>query len=104
MAAIDQLLAEAPDTDGVFAFNDLLAVGAIRRFQAAGKRVPDDVAVVGCNDVAMASILTPALTTVRIDRNQLGTEAVNLLRALATDDAPPGPVRLPVELVVRDSA
>ena len=99
-----RLLDEHPDVDGVFCFNDVMAVGAIGAALRRGHRVPDDVAVVGCDDIEMGTLLDPALTTIRIDRELLGAEAVRLVRALAEGES--GNVRsvLPVELIVRQSA
>lgn len=100
-----QLLAQMPDLDGVFAYNDLVAIGAIRAAVASGRRVPEDIAVVGCDDIEMSSYVTPGLTTIRLDRSRLSAEAVAALGDLIDS---PGERReavvLGVELVVRESA
>ena len=100
-----QLLAQMPDLDGVFAYNDLVAIGAIRAAISSGRRVPTDIAVVGCDDIEMSTYVTPALTTIRLDRSRLSAEAVAALGDLIDS---PGERReavvLEVELVVRDSA
>jgi DNA-binding LacI/PurR family transcriptional regulator len=102
--AMTELLERQPDLDGVFAANDLMAVGALRVLRAAGRRVPEDVAVVGYDDVELAALTEPALTTVRQPvAEQAATMAELLLRQI--DGTPPGdPVLLPVELVHRDSS
>lgn len=98
------LLAAHPDVDGVFAANDLMALGAFQALADAGRRVPDDVAVVGFDDSPPAASVRPGLTTVRQPVLDMG--AALATRLLVTIDAGvvPEPVLLPTELVVRDSA
>ena len=62
--AMEELLARAPDLDGVFVASDPMAAGALRALRAAGRRVPEDVAVVGFDDAAVAETTDPPLTTV----------------------------------------
>jgi DNA-binding LacI/PurR family transcriptional regulator len=64
-AATRRLLDRAPDLDAVFAASDLMAAGALRALKAAGRRVPEDVAVIGFDDIADAAFTDPPLTTVR---------------------------------------
>ena len=78
-AAVRELLARHPEVTGVFAFNDLLAIGAVRALRDAGRRVPDDVAVVGYDDITMAALLDPPLTTVHTDKYELGRTLVEVL-------------------------
>ncbi|GAA1425596.1 LacI family DNA-binding transcriptional regulator [Streptomyces thermospinosisporus] len=101
--AMRALLARCPDLDGVFAANDLTAAGALRALREHGRRVPDDVAVVGFDDMPpIAEQTEPALTTVRQDIEEMGRLMARLLlRGL--DHAPSG-VILPTTLVRRDSA
>lgn len=102
--AMRQLLADDPDLDAVFAASDLMAHGALRALREAGRRVPDDVAVVGFDDIEMARYTDPPLTTVRQPIEEIGhTIARQLLRLLAGEQIDPA-VILPTELVVRDSA
>lgn len=102
---LTQLLSQMPDLDGVFAYNDLVAIGAIRAAIASGRRVPEDIAVVGCDDIEMSTYVSPALTTIRLDRSRLSAEAVTALGDLIDS---PGERReavvLGVELIVRESA
>lgn len=91
----------------VFAANDLLAIGAMAALRAAGRRIPDDVAVAGFDDIPSAQLLHPALTTVRRSEQAIGRFAAELL--IARLDGPDGdrPGRafeLPFQLVLRDSA
>jgi DNA-binding LacI/PurR family transcriptional regulator len=83
--AMRALLRENPDLDGVFAFNDLMAQGALVALHEAGKRVPDDVAVVGFDDSSPALAARPTLTTVRFPIEDLAAEAVRLLTARIED-------------------
>jgi DNA-binding LacI/PurR family transcriptional regulator len=103
-AAMARLLGRAPELDAVFAASDLMAAGALRTLRTAGRRVPDDVAVVGFEDSVIAGYAQPPLTTVRQPIEEMGRRATRLLLAKVAGDA--GGVRLilDVELVVRASA
>lgn len=78
-AAALALLAARPQTDAIVCHNDLVAAGALQACAEAGRRVPDDVAVAGADDILLASLVTPALTTLRSDRHALGETAMRLL-------------------------
>lgn len=99
------LLASRPDLDGLLCYNDLVAIGALRACAETGRRVPDDIAVVGADDILLAGLVTPALTTLRIDRLAVGTAAVGMLLAQlrGASDGDPALFFQP-ELVVRASA
>lgn len=94
-------LAEPPDA--IFAYNDVIAIGALQRCLALGYAVPDDIAIVGFDDIMMCEATSPPLTSVRIDRDQLGRSAVEMLLHLV-ESGPAPPQRLPVELIVRQSS
>ena len=104
MRAMARILDMAPDVDGVFAYNDLMAIGALRVLGERGLRVPDDVAIVGFDDISVSSMLYPALTTVRLDRGRIGREAVDQIVALTNGEGVAPETLIPVELVVRGSA
>ncbi|MCW2773300.1 MAG: transcriptional regulator, LacI family [Nocardioides sp.] len=103
--AMRALLEREPSLDGVFCANDLMAVGALGALRAAGRRVPEDVSVVGFEDAPIATSTHPPLTTVHQSPEQMGREMVALL--LETMAAPeqdrPGRM-LPTRLVVRASS
>ena len=81
-----------------------MAVGAIKAVQDAGVRVPRDVAVVGFDDIQMAPLLNPSLTTIRQDRLGLGVAASRaLIEQIENPELRPPVLTLPVELVVRGS-
>ncbi len=101
-AATVQLLDGAPDA--IFAASDRMGVGVMRAVKDAGLHVPDDVAVIGFDDLSPALETEPQLTTVRQEVAQLGTVAVDLLlERVRTPEVPPRRVELPTTLVVRGS-
>ena len=84
-----ELLQRHPDTTAVFAYNDMMAVGLIQAAVALGRTIPDDLAVVGFDDIDIAAITTPPLTTVHLDRDKLGTNASEVLnQMIAGEDGP----------------
>jgi LacI family transcriptional regulator len=88
----------------IFAASDLMAAGAVQAAREAGLRVPEDVSIVGFDDVQLAQLLDPPLTTIRQDRAGLGAAAAGALLELVADAEAEPPARtLPVELVVRGS-
>lgn len=104
-AAMDALLSLPQPPTAVVAASDLMAASAIQAVAERGLRVPDDVAVVGFDDIQIASLLQPSLTTIRQDMQGLGTAAAEALVRLIADPELEGPViTLPVELVVRESS
>ncbi|QEU88965.1 LacI family transcriptional regulator [Streptomyces viridosporus T7A] len=102
-AAMAVLLAEHPDLDGVFAANDNMGAGALRTLREAGRPVPADVAVVGFDDLAVARIADPPLTTVHQPITAFGREMARMLVALVNGQDPT-PLILPTRLVTRSSA
>ncbi|HTU96296.1 MAG TPA: LacI family DNA-binding transcriptional regulator [Solirubrobacteraceae bacterium] len=100
--AADAVLASG--ATAVLAYNDLVAAGILSRLAHLGVAVPDELSVVGFDDIALAAMLTPALTTVAAPTIQAGAAAVDaLLSRLDDPDAPPDCRRLPATLVVRAS-
>ena len=87
--AMASLLTEGPDA--VLCFNDQLALGALRTLALAGVRVPEDVAVIGIDDIEDGRFSTPTLSTIAPDKNAVAREAVRLLHERLTD--PVGPRR-----------
>ena len=81
-----------------------MATGALQALREAGRRVPDDVRVVGFDDSALALQSDPALTTMTNPASLLASEAARLLIGLLSGERPGSPVFLTSELVVRDSA
>jgi LacI family transcriptional regulator len=99
------LLTTRPEISALFCYNDLVAVGALQACAELGRRVPEDVAVVGYDDIPLAALVTPALTTCRVPRYELGSQAVDLLlRQINGCSEECDEIVLAPELVVRDSA
>lgn len=99
------LLAARPDVDGLICYNDLVATGALRACAELGWRVPEDVALTGADDILLASLVTPALTTLRVDRQALGAAAVHLLLDQLHGAADAGQTQVfQPELIIRASA
>ncbi|MEV1108523.1 LacI family DNA-binding transcriptional regulator [Micromonospora sp. NPDC049751] len=103
-AAMHQLLNDHPDLDGVFAASDLMAHAALRTLRAAGRRVPEDVAVVGFDDIETAAYTEPPLTTVRQPIVELGRRMTRQLLRLAVGEAIEPAIMLDTELIIRASA
>ncbi|HKN96680.1 MAG TPA: LacI family DNA-binding transcriptional regulator [Pseudonocardiaceae bacterium] len=104
VAAMRQLLADDPGLDAVFAASDLMAQGALKALRDAGRRVPDDVAVVGFDDTVIARHADPPLTTVRQPIIQIGRQMARQVLRLAAGERIEPTTTLPTELVVRQSA
>jgi LacI family transcriptional regulator len=103
-AAAEQLLDLAEPPTAIFAFNDNIAIGAIQAARDRGLRVPEDLSVVGFDDVEGATIVSPALTTVRQPLEEMGRTAVSLLnRLLERQRFETLHVELATRLVVRES-
>ena len=103
ITAMKQLLEKSPDIDAVFVNSDLMAIGAIKTIQNSGKRVPGDVAVIGYDDLSIASYNNLPLTTIRQKIPLAGRLlAQNLIQYIQTGIVTH--VTIPVELVVRNSA
>ncbi|HET6533459.1 MAG TPA: LacI family DNA-binding transcriptional regulator [Actinoplanes sp.] len=103
--AMHQLLAEDPTLDAVFVASDMMAHGALQALKDAGRRVPDDVAVIGFDDFEISRYSDPPLTTVRQPIVDIGRTMASQMLGLVNDRRDvPQEVVLPTELVVRESA
>jgi LacI family transcriptional regulator len=105
--AAEELLRTHPQVTAIIAGNDLIALGTLHALRARSLRCPEDVSVIGFNDMRFVDEFSPPLTTVRVPHHQLGVEAARLLldrlRAPATNPPMAKTITLPVELVVRSS-
>lgn len=99
------MLQETEKPTAIFAYNDLMAIGAMLACQQLGLSVPRDIAIVGFDDIVTASLVSPALTTIRIDQYRLGVLAGQLLleRLARKHPAEPSTVSFLTELIVRNS-
>ena len=104
-AAMERLLKARPDLDAVFCASDLMAVAALGALQAAGRRVPEDVAVVGYDDSPLATTTRPTLSSVRQPIEDMGREMVNLLSgSIEQNGRVPRHIVLATELIARASS
>jgi len=103
--AIRELLALPEPPTAVFAYNDMMAIGALRALHEAGLRVPEDFSLVGFDDIAQASFTCPSLTTVDLPKYEMGQRGADLLITLIekrkTTSKPLKP--LEVKLIIRES-
>jgi DNA-binding LacI/PurR family transcriptional regulator len=102
---VRELLTKTREFTAIFCFNDIAAMGAIRALADAGVRCPEDVSVVGFDDIASSMYMTPRLTTVRQPLHRMGEAAAQMLlkRIAAPNDAYPEEVVFDPELMVRES-
>ena len=102
--AFTTLMKHHPELTAICAINDSMAIGAIRAAKREGKRVPDDLSVVGFDDIPWAALNDPPLTTVHIPKQQMGKEvALRLMTVLSEPDLLPSEITVPVRLVERAS-
>ena len=88
----------------LFCANDETAIGAMQALREAGKRIPEDISIIGFDDIAMAAHLTPALTTIRVNKEALGAIAVKQLLEQAKEPSEISTSTvLEVELIEPDS-
>lgn len=102
--AMQELLQHRPDLTAVFVFNDLMALGAMNALRAQGKRIPEDVSIIGFDNILYSSAFTPALTTIAQPITAMGQECITqLLERIQQPKKPPTRIILPVELIERSS-
>ncbi len=99
------LLNLSPRPTAVFAANDLIAMGALVALREAGLVVPEDMAVMGFDDIPAAKLMRPALTTITLFQDRLGRRAAEMLLERLEGTAPEGGrcEELPYELIIRES-
>ncbi|MBM0103430.1 LacI family DNA-binding transcriptional regulator [Steroidobacter sp. S1-65] len=104
-AAAERLFKAKQPPTAVFCFNDEMALGAIRFLKSTGRSVPQDVSVVGFDDIEFASFCDPPLTTIEQPTREIGNKAMSLLfEMLNGGKLEPAMHTLPIKLIVRDSA
>ncbi|MFI8219846.1 LacI family DNA-binding transcriptional regulator [Streptomyces sp. NPDC085932] len=86
--ALRALLTDHPDVTAVFTFNDIIAIGALRAARSLGRRVPEDLAVIGFDGLQLGTLVEPALTTVAMDTRELGALAVEQAGRLLARSGP----------------
>lgn len=103
--AAERLLKRSPRPTAIFAGNDAMAIGVMKATQELGLSVPDDLSVVGFDDIELAAHTTPALTTVRVHKRELGYHAARLILESIDGDPDRVPYKISVctELIIRES-
>ena len=99
-AAVSHMIESGVSFDAIVASSDLIALGAIQALQRSGQTIPDDVAVVGYDDMLLSRLSTPKLTTIRQDTGQAGRLLVS---SVLNSQSEHKSVRLPTELIIRGS-
>ena len=105
-AAIQLMKNYTPLPEALYAGSDMLAIGAIRALIDSGHRVPEDIEVIGFDDIEISRYITPALTTIAQNKHKIGVEAGKLLISFITEEKEKQKnlvLRIPVSLIVRDS-
>lgn len=102
-AAFSELMSQMPQPTAIICGNDVLAVGAIQRADEMGLRVPQDVSITGFDDIELARIVTPPLTTVHVPHAQMGRSAASTLIELIEGQGDGTPVKLDSHVVNRAS-
>ena len=101
---LDLLKKGAPTASAYFADNDWIAIGAVKAFKKMGYRIPEDVSIIGFDDVPFCTVIEPSLTTVHVHKHSMGEIAVSrLVKRLTEHNTPPAKIRLGTELVLRRS-
>lgn len=100
-----ELLKNNPEITALFCHNDLVAVGALQACAELRLRIPDDIAIIGYDDILLAALVSPSLTTLRIPRTEIGTMSMQmLLEQIEVEAAAPKEVHLKPKLIIRASA
>lgn len=101
--AFRQVMAAAHSTTAVMCVNDVLAIGALRAAREMGLAVPQDVSVTGFDDLEIAMLAEPALTTVHVPHREMGRRAAGMLIQMLRDNDPPASIKLPTDIRLRRS-
>lgn len=105
--AMKQLMMQVPDLDGVFCGNDQMAIGVLKFLKENGKRVPEDVKVIGYDDVFIASVVEPALSSIHVRKRHAGIESARMLfqriENADEENIKPIGIKMDAKLVVRQS-
>lgn len=102
--ALKSLRPVLSEIDGLVCFNDLVAAGAIRACTEMGFRVPDDIAITGCDDIQLATLVQPSLTTLQTPKQDIGALAVNMLLDRFSNHCKHDTVIIKQKLIIRESA
>ncbi|MFW5993888.1 MAG: LacI family DNA-binding transcriptional regulator [Halanaerobiaceae bacterium] len=103
--AVKEILSRKPETTAIFCFDDKMAIGAIRGAEKLGYQIPEDLSIIGFDDIELASYVKPALTTVRQSGYEMGYQAMEFLKKVIEGEDP-GKLKefLPHKLQIRESS
>ena len=102
--AAEELMKRGIAMDGLFAANDLMAMGAMKALQEAGLRIPEEIALMGFDDTSLSPLVSPSLTSIEVPKTELGVQAGQvLLRALQSGGETAEDICLPLQLLARQS-
>lgn len=105
--AVKQLMEQVPDMDGLFCGNDQMAIGVMKYLNEHGKRIPEDIKLMGYDDVFLASVVEPSLSTIHVRKRHAGIEAVKMLFKRIENPnenfGQPVGIKMDARLVVRQS-
>jgi LacI family transcriptional regulator len=97
-----QLFEKELDFTAIFAYNDMMAFGAMQAIREKGLRIPEDIGLVGYDDIPFCSLMDPALTTIRLKKQELGIESVKLLLSRINGNRKkPKKIMLDVDIITR---
>ncbi|CAN7365889.1 LacI family DNA-binding transcriptional regulator [Paenibacillus sp. LjRoot153] len=100
---VQNLLDEHPDVDGLFATSDMIAINAIKVCSSIGMKIPEQIKLIGYDDIQFASLMTPGLTTIKQPLEEMGILAVDLIDKLVAGEKVTMENKLPVTMVERSS-
>ena len=89
-ASTFSLLSSSPEVQAILAFNDLIAIGAMQACLELGRKIPQDIKIIGFDDIPMAAFVTPALTTFSYPKKEIGALALTKLIAMLNGEQFPG--------------
>jgi len=99
-----KLLSQHPDISAIVAYDDLMALGAMKACKELGHRIPDDIAIMGYNDIPFAAFCSPTLSTIRINGREVGQRAFSRIKEMiARPEVEFPPAVLDIDLVIRES-
>lgn len=101
--AFRHVLAQAPATSAVLCGNDVLAIGALRAAREMGLRVPEDISITGFDDIELATLAEPGLTTVHVPHREMGRRAARMLVKMVEGQTPAESIELPADIRLRRS-
>lgn len=103
--ATKELLSKYPEITALFCYNDLLAMGAVQSCKEMGLKIPEDIAIVGFDNISFSALIDPPLTTIHVDKYEIGKQSASLLLQMLKEPDQNYPIQyVDVELIERESA